>query len=236
MDNFDFVCINLAQRKDRKDMVMEVFKELNILDQINWWIVDKHPAGGMYGCFESHWSVLTCPDFTKKYICVFEDDLILLNPDKFNKTLKWVNQNMPEKADILNLEPNSGFLDKRLSKNIWTGFFFHAGAYIVARSSLKKITRKIRPLFGMDFDTALYANCKMAGVYPQIFQQRGTDSDNGGGYRAILNKIPRIITLKENKKISQSMFGWVKADLAYLASLWLIFGKNQPELVDRRIK
>ena len=73
---FDFVCVTLdSRRHDRGKSSMELFKKLNIAHLMNWWIVDKHPDGGVYGCFESHVSVWESKEFTKPFLCIFEDDL-----------------------------------------------------------------------------------------------------------------------------------------------------------------
>ena len=54
---FDSIrCINLRERKDRYEQASEVFKKLKI--PVEWFLTDRHPNGGMQGCFESHLSCI----------------------------------------------------------------------------------------------------------------------------------------------------------------------------------
>ena len=68
-------CINLKYRKDRYISANKVFNKLNIIN-VEFYITDKSPKGGRYGCFESHINVIK-----KAYhlgynnILIFEDDI-----------------------------------------------------------------------------------------------------------------------------------------------------------------
>ena len=83
---FDFVCISLEHRNDRRQSSLRFFTQLGIDKLVHWWIVEKHPSGGIYGNFESHVSVWNCDEFTKPYLCVFEDDLTFNEVNKVNGT------------------------------------------------------------------------------------------------------------------------------------------------------
>ena len=52
-----------------------VFNDLHI-HNFSWWLVDKHPDGGIYGCFESHWHIWH-HQWPTRYVCVFEDDALI---------------------------------------------------------------------------------------------------------------------------------------------------------------
>lgn len=114
---FDFVCISLNHRRnDRAKSSQNLFQKLNISNLVNWWVVDKYPSDGIYGCFESHVSIWNCSEFTKPYLCIFEDDLESNEENSicFKQALKYAYSNMPHNFDILNLEPKLGFTHKYL--------------------------------------------------------------------------------------------------------------------------
>lgn len=71
----DIVCINLETRPDRKLHSSNVFNQLNI--PAKYVTVKKHAKGGIYGCFDSHISVLLkAYNEGKDNLLVFEDDII----------------------------------------------------------------------------------------------------------------------------------------------------------------
>ena len=188
---FDFVCVTLHSRSnDRGKSIIQLFKRLNLTDSIHWWIVEKHPSGGIYGCCESNVSIWNCSEFTKPFLCIFEDDLECLDESLFEEALQYAIQNMPHNFNFFNLEPQLGFIKEKLSSfgriNGYLGEFLHTGCYIVHRSILPQLTASILPWYGMDLDVALYKNCKMAGIFPPIFKQKAFESDNTGSHRDLL--------------------------------------------------
>ena len=54
----EIYCINLISRQDRYENMKNIFKQLDILDQIKFHIVTKSINDGMHGCFESHYEIL----------------------------------------------------------------------------------------------------------------------------------------------------------------------------------
>src|SRR3990167_2628698 len=70
-------CITLRHRVDRQKDMRNVFSQnAELLPPVTWFIVDKHPAGGRYGCFNSHLCVYAAA-LEKKvpYALVLEDDV-----------------------------------------------------------------------------------------------------------------------------------------------------------------
>lgn len=239
MELFDFVCISLASRLDRRRDSMKLFKKLGILDQVHWWIVDKHPQGGMYGCFESHWSVWSSPELTRPYLCIFEDDLTDASVNsvwKFYQALDLAQEMIPSRLDILNLEPQLGYVKSPIRDDIYEGGFLHLGCYITHRSVLPMITKNTIGWFGIDIDTALYKNCRMGGLLPPIFSQRDGPSDNGGGFRNI--KLPLESIFKKITSLNHQIpfVGWLSIELAQFLSLYYLTTRSKPlEFKDRRI-
>ena len=189
-----FVCISLKEREDRRKNIQKLFEKLGILDQIKWWIVERHPQAGTYGCFETHFMVWSTDEIKTKYVCVFEDDLSVFESEKITrkrlqKLLKWISQNgVP--GDLINLEPGSGYYgDKSVffsslsDSELRDGFCTRTGCYIAEKKKLEKLAKRIKPLYGIDFDIALYGNCDMYSCVIPIFRQdKQFVSDNTGSY------------------------------------------------------
>ena len=248
LNYFDFVCISLETRIDRRIKMIEVFNQLGILDRMGWWVVSKHPQGGMFGCFESHWSIWTSNEFTKKFICIFEDDQHLLDNsiERFYLALKYAKKYCGKKFDLLNLEPGFSFshdetipLSEGLNDQVLLGHAHHLGCYISTKNFLMTISEDIKLWYGVDIDTALYKSCKMAYVKDKIFMQDPKDSDNGGGYR-------EKIGIKTSPEFSRSWNEFRKIipivncfilEMTHLFSWYFLMRSTEiPELKDRRIK
>lgn len=86
----DIVCINLKHRPDRRAYAEGVFKQMGITPR--FYLADKHPKGGLFGCFESHTNVMKqCLQSGCQRILVFEDDIKLTPSYSLNKVGQGVN-------------------------------------------------------------------------------------------------------------------------------------------------
>lgn len=237
MDQFDFVCINLVSRPDRRAMAEKLFSELGI--PIQWWIVEKHPQGGMYGCFESHWLVWNSKEFTKPYLCVFEDDLEMLpgSKERFVQALQYATQYLGPKFDMLNLEPGQGYATREIAPELFEASFYHLGCYILSRESISEISEKVIQWFGIDIDTALYRNCRMGAMLPPIFRQAVTGSDNGGGYREIPLPLEKSFNWMISLKRLSPWIGWWGLELSQLLAVYYLYTKDRSiEFQNRRVE
>jgi hypothetical protein len=235
MNDYDFVCISLVDRPYRQRKSKELFKKLGILDKINWWIVQKHPQGGLYGCFESHWHIWNSKEFQKPYLCIFEDDLLLNDLDafRFYSTLLNASDFMFNQLDLIILEPGLGFIEKKITGSLYEGGFIHLGCYLISRESIPKLSQKTIQWFGIDLDLTLYKNCAMGAIFPPIFKQGLKNSDNTGGYKEIQLPLEKI--WKSTSQLHPYL-GWLNLELAQLLSVYYIIRKNQQlEFADRRI-
>lgn len=237
---FDFVCISLKHRDDRRKSSQKLFRNLNINKLVNWWVVDRHPSGGVYGCFESHVSVWNCSEFIKPFLCVFEDDLTFNEVNKVNGTnsinfkqaLKYAYRNMPRNFNILNLVPILGFNHQQISPFAYLGTYTNCGCYIIHRSTLPLLTARVLPWYGMDIDIALYKNCKMAGIFPPIFKP-----DDYGSDVSRTNLVPKEYKELYRKIIESSMaIGWIVMEMCQRGALYSIYNQPCPELKDRRCR
>jgi hypothetical protein len=70
-------CISLASRPDRRKNAAEQFKRVGLQDQVEFVIVDKHPADNEQGIYASH---LICMAkglaAGARHILIFEDDIV----------------------------------------------------------------------------------------------------------------------------------------------------------------
>lgn len=228
--HFDFVCISLDKSKERRDSSNILFNSLNI--NVNWWIVNKHPSGGIFGCFESHVSVWKCNEYKKEFLCIFEDDLEN-NKDRkidFKQALKFAYHNMPHNFDILNLEPRCGFINTNLTNFAYSGAFINASSYIIHRSFLPTLISRVMPSYGMNLDIALYKNARQVGIFPPIFKQMDYESDISDNNLNSLKIISRKVIASSN------LVGWIMLELAQLKDIYYIYSLSSPELIDRRIQ
>ncbi len=192
--SIEFYCISLTSRQDRREAVQKLFDQLAI--KVNWWIVEKHPSGGVFGCAESHLSIWSQQSqgtsAISEFICVFEDDIELFEDDsarRFKRCIRDILKNGCRGYDLLNLEPGVGYYEdegflfsKKIKDEFRAGFATRTGCYIAERGKLKRLAERLLPKFGMDIDLALYGDCKMAVVVVPIFRQNkefGTDNTGG---------------------------------------------------------
>jgi GR25 family glycosyltransferase involved in LPS biosynthesis len=72
----DIVCINLKERIERREGTQKVWKDIGVDGRFH--TVDRHPQGGMYGCFDSHVSVIrNAYEQGLNNVLIFEDDIKL---------------------------------------------------------------------------------------------------------------------------------------------------------------
>eukprot|EP00928_Gymnodinium_smaydae_P032837 TRINITY_DN23688_c0_g1_i1.p2 TRINITY_DN23688_c0_g1~~TRINITY_DN23688_c0_g1_i1.p2 ORF type:complete len:143 (+),score=24.10 TRINITY_DN23688_c0_g1_i1:54-482(+) len=71
------VCINLRERNDRYDTVLERFASVGLgSDAVKFLRVERHPRGGRYGCYDSHRTVIQqAYDDGLSSVLIFEDDV-----------------------------------------------------------------------------------------------------------------------------------------------------------------
>ena len=173
LNRFDFVCISLKNRKDRQKHMEGLFRRLKILDRITWWLVDKHPTGGVYGCFESHLNVWKRHG-NREFLFVFEDDINLVDPGgviEFHNVLSCI----PElDYSIINCAPSPLYITGSYKHGFDSGYFLDTAAYVIPRKHLPRVIRHVEPHFGIPIDIATF---DLPSVGREIFRQIGDTSD-----------------------------------------------------------
>lgn len=141
-------CINLENRKDRKQQSLKQFTRMGIPhDKVIYPHFTKDKRGGVYGCFDSHMKIWN--DFfvnypTDKYCLVLEDDFIA--PTNYNhiikKAIKFLDKNY-EDVDILFLHDIFIKVENKVNNNRFTnGYGLGAYAYLITRRYIQYIITK----------------------------------------------------------------------------------------------
>ena len=175
-------CINLKYRKDRYISVNKVFNELNIKN-VEFYITDKSPKGGSYGCFESHINVIKNA-YNSGYnnILIFEDDIrpsIFYNLDLLNDSINFMKN---YEWDIFylgyfsNNKYNNIFSSKSLNlkkNNIFEYNPYCTHAYCLNKKSMLKILNTYNKYIeDIPYDHYLSNNnFKNYIITPMIFEQ-----------------------------------------------------------------
>ena len=185
---FDSIrCINLRTRPDRLEQASSVFDKLGI--PIEWFVTDKHPNGGIQGCFESHISCIRESYLRGDSMClIFEDDVIDTNfasdekllglaIDFMETNLEWDLFYFGTCPDIKysKFEPAK---PRKFASSIFKMHTLCTHAYVVSR----KFMRKIYDLkfIGVPIDYLYMSGPVSYGIYPSLFAQRASKSDISG--------------------------------------------------------
>ncbi len=123
--------INLNKREDRKEHIINMFKECGVDDSL----VERFPAieditNGALGCTKSHICVL---DIAKtrgyEYILIVEDDIYITDRNKFKENIEKIFESnvnfdiIKISGNVLNSKPTTvEFLDKVIDSQTTSGY------------------------------------------------------------------------------------------------------------------
>lgn len=131
------VCINLREREDRYEQVLERFAAVGLKEEVQFLRVERHPKGGRYGCYDSHRTVLQqAYDDGLNSVLIFEDDVEFR--EGWEKCVEEAKEFLDSgiQYDALMLGPALKFVDDKTLPNIWRVKCIHAHAYIVSREGM----------------------------------------------------------------------------------------------------
>tara|TARA_R110001632_G_scaffold50169_2_gene125281 strand:+ start:1522 stop:2295 length:774 start_codon:yes stop_codon:yes gene_type:complete len=179
-DNFCLIkCINLKERIDRYESAKRVFDEYNI--PVEFHKVDRHPDGGVVGCFTSHIEVIT-EAYEKgcENVLIFEDDIQVGRgyiESHFEQMFQFMNEN--DNWDIMFLGWHPKILTHKTIQtvipSVWKVNAFGGHAYILSRKMIEKMAYK--EWEGIAIDVYYADNDNAYALYPSVFIQRGATSD-----------------------------------------------------------
>lgn len=192
--DIEYFCINLKCRKDRRKYATKVFKQLGLLDKIQWFFTEKSLYGGKIGCFESH--IACFEKSTRDIVVIFEDDISI------NKKLK-INWNDIEKTVIKQMKKKDLFfigclvypIEKsyyqKKNKIIHNASFMTTTCYAISRRCITKLLPllkfiiknkelRISPFVHIDacLNCLVPAKCKSGFICPKLSQRDLTDTNN----------------------------------------------------------
>ena len=189
-ESFDkIVCINLKERPEKKAWAQKLAKKHKI--PLEFYEVERHPEGGMVGCFESHLNIIrsSYQDHLRN-VLIFEDD--------FSPTPSYQPEILKEVVEFLKANPKYEYFQlgytiipteipayltsPSLGNHIlkYNGNTTHA--YILTRSGMKRVLETYQKYFKkIDLDLYYKAIFKNNGacVCPLLFDQNFClESDN----------------------------------------------------------
>lgn len=184
-----FYCISLEERSDRRERLKEIIQKLDI--PLEWWIVKKHPDGGIYGCFESHiaiWNKMAKSNYPDdELVVIMEDDLCITEPvtsKEFYTLLKKCRQLLKEnKVDIIHLGHLTQTLVGKIHSSTRWSFFrgkcTFAHLYAITVGKIREHINTIKRGYGQHIDIVMCQKLQQILLLPNVFQQRDLlDTDN----------------------------------------------------------
>ncbi len=222
-DFFDEIrCINLSSREDRYEKAKKVFASIDI--PVSFHRVEKHPNGGLQGCFESHVEIIrNAYESGAENVLIFEDDLTITN-NFDEKLLKNAIDFMKNNTtwDLFYLGPFPEIrkykTEKTSYKNIYKIHSLCGHAYVVNRKFMKKF--KDAKFTGVPLDYIYVCNENSYAVYPGLFAQGGSKSDLDGNIMFNLDTLPHV---KKAYFRGIEMYGqWINMPLKQLVVILLI--------------
>jgi glycosyl transferase family 25 len=177
-DGFDeIVCINLNERQDRYEKVKSVFDSFGI--PVKFHRVDKHPNGGVEGCYTSHIQVITSAyERGLQNILIFEDDVVPGKGLNARKIIECENLMKVPGVQIVYLGWHPMITKARTTHLFGSMYGVKAmgcHAYALTRETMGSLAN--RPFDGTPIDVVLTQYSKAFGVYPTAFVQGMGDSN-----------------------------------------------------------
>lgn len=189
---FDSIrCINLRTRPDRFRQASEVFDKLSI--PVQWFLTDRHPNGGIQGCYESHLACIReAYQRGAKTCLMFEDDVLdsqfardarlLVEAIQFmDRNQTWDLLYLGTCPDITRFKTEQvrGYPQILKMRSLCTH------AYVISRRYMQRLVGS--SFVGTPIDYEFLGNPNAYGVYPSIFYQRSSGSDISGDF---WNRVP----------------------------------------------
>lgn len=173
----EIVCINLKTREDRYQSSKSLFDSLGM--PVKFHRVDRHPNGGVQGCYESHIQVITSAyERGLNNLLVLEDDIVPGKGLNAKKILESSNLTKVPGVNLVYLGWHPKVTENRTSHFIGSMYRIKAHgshAYVINRVLMAVLAN--RPFDGTPIDVLLARFPSSFGVYPTAFVQGMGDSD-----------------------------------------------------------
>lgn len=229
---FDSIrCINLVSRPDRYEIANSLFHERQI--PVEFYKAVKHPNGGLQGCFESHVNVIReAYEAGCENVLIFEDDLVTTS--KFDESLlaeaidfmkannDWDLFYLGAFPEIKHHKTSRLTGDERESfPNIYKLHSLCGHAYVVSRRFMEKF--KDAQFTGIPLDYIYVENNHSYAVYPSLFAQGASVSDNNGNVAMGSFNIDTMPKVKQTFFRAMEMYGYhVNAPAIWIPIILLV--------------
>ncbi len=180
---FDLIlCINLAERIDRKRDSEKLFQKMGI--PVQYHTVERHPKSGEIGCFESHQACMRAAyQAGCNNVLIFEDDPDELNPPTehtMSEIIRFIKTNQEWDLLFLGAYPSILFETSQTIAN-YTSIFKMSSqlthAVCVSRKMMQKMLRLTHGFFNAAIDAVYLANKNSFCLFPTMFAQTNSPSD-----------------------------------------------------------
>jgi hypothetical protein len=169
-------CIHMNERTDR----LEGIEELKVKTKlpIEYFSVERHPKGGMQGCFESHVQLMK-QNNEKKWCFILEDDAQCseyFSQKRLAEVLRFANSRADWDIIFLGCFPDvlKGY-QVNITGNMYRVHATQTHAYMVSRSFMK--LARDWEYRGIPIDEEFKLNARCYASLPSLFVQSNTYSD-----------------------------------------------------------
>ena len=170
-DEFDaVVCITLGDSIERHKKLSRVFEDIGAHPRFH--VADRHPNGGRYGCFESHYDV--CLEAQRQdldHVLIFEDDIVTTrgyDEAVMREVVSFVRENETWECVQLGYGPSLHLVfGSRVSKNIARNLGCFTHALCLSRRGIVKILASAPAMLELKRDIPHYDLWLADGVLDQ---------------------------------------------------------------------
>jgi GR25 family glycosyltransferase involved in LPS biosynthesis len=208
LSSIDFIgLINLISRPDRLSSILRLFDSLHINPLLFHFIhPTKHPAGGIFGCYNSHLTLYhNAISSGANFALILEDDFEFIDSTsisishKFNICLDFIHNNF-NNWDILKITNDLLFsINSNISPNIYASFQASGQGYFINKHCMVKMLQDgiifyKNTVFHIDMAHILLYKFKIYTCIPEIIQNNSLAlfNDNDMHIPDILSSYPLL--------------------------------------------
>ncbi len=231
-------CINLIERQDRYENAQTFFAKYDIPAKFHR--VQRHPKGGVHGCFESHIQIITeAYEEGCQNVLIFEDDVASgqgLKPEQIQKAVKFMTSNENKDWNIFFFGWHPKIMSKQtksIGNSIYKVSAYGGHAYVLSRNMIKRLA--YAEYSGIPIDVIYAEEEEAYALYPSAFVQDGLESDLVTDFSGSKWMKP-VRALAENWSINvncpvKSLLKAIIISLVVGFILWKIFPKHKEKVI-----
>lgn len=203
MYKYDAYVINLDTRKDRKEYMINEFKDTNL--NLNFIEAIKEKPGWV-GCLKSHLKIIEkAKNDNLDFVIVLEDDNVIIDKTSFNKNIEKILEYLQNNLDdwtIFNGGPVLNKLSKCSKKidyidtKLYELSYCSAAGFIIYNKNVYDFFLTYKDLIKhkhkntYKIDMIIFNNYKILSTYPILCKQ--LDNDKSDIYEIVRNDINKL--------------------------------------------